>query len=431
MLHFGSDNGDLIEKINAVMKREKLFPEGTRVGIGVSGGADSVALLHILHRLEYTPFAVHLNHGIRGTDADIDEAFVKERCETLGIECISSTIDVPMLAKKKGISIEMAARQARHIFFESVLCPASSVLCLAHHADDQLETFFLRAARGTGTSGLSGMRFFQRVGKLELIRPMLEIRRSEIIRWLKSEGFSWREDVSNADLAIPRNLVRHKILPTLEKVNVRAAEHILRTMKILRDEDDFLEPTVPLNLQDLSSHPKALQRRIIQNWLIKHRVKPKFDTIEKVIEFSTETEGSKMLDLKGLRLVNEYGTLRVDQSERPEGQPYVELEKTVRMKEGIGILRGPWQASVSLAKIAGREVFVRTPKLGDHMKPYGMKGSKKVQDIFTDLKIPKARRARWPIVECGGEIIWFPGYRIANNWKLLEKSAPALHLFTS
>jgi tRNA(Ile)-lysidine synthase len=99
------------------------------------------------------------------------------------------------------------------------------------------------------------------------------------------------------------------------------------------------------------------------------------------------------------------------------------------MEEGIGILRGPWCASVSLAKVAGRELIVRTARPGDRMEPYGMEGSKKLQDIFIDLKIPKAQREQWPVVECGGEIIWLPGYRIAHGWELLSDTEPAMHLF--
>jgi len=237
----------MLGKIQAVIERGNLIPEGARVVVGVSGGGDSVALLHILHRLEIPLTVAHLNHCIRGVEADADEAFVKT--------------DVPALAKEKGISLEMAAREARHAFFQTLEKP--SVICLAHHADDQLETFFLRAARGSGPAGLSGMKFFQTLEKLTLLRPMLGIRRSEIFQWLEKEGIEWREDVTNADESIPRNLVRHQILPNLGKINERAAENILRTMEILRDEED---------------HPKkAAARREARDWLIARGVTPSFD----------------------------------------------------------------------------------------------------------------------------------------------------------
>ena len=428
---------NLIEKVKAAIERENLIPSETRIILGVSGGADSVALLHILHRLGYSLTAAHLNHAIRGAEAEGDEAFVKALCKKLGVECVTAKTDVPALAKEKGISLEMAAREARHEFFRSLKPQASSLLvALAHHADDQLETFFLRAARGTGPGGLSGMRIVQELEGLTLIRPMLGIRRAEIIQWLEKEKIEWREDATNTDESISRNFIRHQLLPVFGKLNDRAAENLLRTMDILRDEDDFLSATAELEMDELHVQPKAVQRRIVQRWLIEHGAKPDFDSIEKVIEFAAQTDGSRSLDLEGLRIVNEYGTLRVEVGRAvpsaPLGRPArrsVPTKENIRIEKGVGILRGPWCASVSLAKVAGREVTVRVAKPGDRMEPYGMEGSKKLQDIFTDLKIPKAQREQWPVVECGGEIIWLPGYRIARGWELSGDSEPALHLF--
>lgn len=412
---------NLIEKVKAAIERGNLIPEGTRVVVGVSGGADSVALLHILYRLGYPLIAAHLNHCIRGAEADGDEAFVKALCKKLGVECVTQKTDVPALAKEKGISLEMAAREARHGFFRTF---APACIALAHHADDQLETFFLRAARGTGSSGLGGMRYSQKLAAMQLLRPMLGIRRAEIIQWLREEKIEWREDATNTDETIPRNIVRHQILPILGKLNARAAENLLRTMDILRGEDDFLSATAELEMDELHGQPKAVQRRIVQRWLFERGVIPTFDAVEQVVLFSEKTSGTQFLDLEGLRIVNEYGTLKtVDATPPPRF--------SVRMEEGVGILRGPWCASVSLAKVAGRKVTVRAAQPGDRMEPYGMEGSKKLQDIFTDLKIPKAQRENWPVVECGGEIIWLPGYRIARGWELLSDSEPALHLFSA
>lgn len=406
---------NLIEKVETAIERENLIPDNARVIVGVSGGADSVALLHMLHRLEYPLIVAHLNHCIRSAEADADEQFVKELCDKLGVECIAVKTDVPAFAKAKGVSLEMAAREARHRFFHSLIpdsCLSAEALvktgsltpvCLAHHADDQLETFFLRAARGTGSVGLGGMRFFQRLANLTLIRPMLGIRRSEVFQWLEKEGIKWREDASNADETIPRNLIRHQILPNLGKINERAAENILRTMEILRADEET-----------------QIARAAARDRLIEFGVSPSFDTIEQFIEFSSRTDGTTFLDLEGIRLVNEYGTV----GRAVSGEP-----KTVTMEEGVGILRGKWEASVSPAKIDGREVTVRAAEPGDRMRPYGMEGSKKLQDIFTDLKIAKAQRASWPVVVCGGEIIWLPGYRIARGWELSGDAEPALHLF--
>ncbi|MDK2856974.1 MAG: tRNA(Ile)-lysidine synthase [Verrucomicrobiota bacterium] len=415
---------ELIEKVQAAIERENLIPEGMPVAVGVSGGADSVALLHSLNRLGYPLAAAHLNHSLRGAAADADERFVKELCTTLGIECVTQKVDVPALAKEKGLSLEMAAREARHEFFRSLapnLRPktATLLIALAHHADDQLETFFLRAARGTGPSGVGGMRYFQKLGAMHLIRPMLGIRRIEISRWLEKEGIEWREDATNTDETIPRNFVRRQLLPLFGKLNDRAAENLLRTMTILRDEADRPE--------------LAARRREIRDGLIGQGVSPGFETVERVIEFAEKKNGTQFLDLEGLRLVNEYGLLSVDATS-PSHFPRTERDRDVAsafpicIEEGVGILRGPWEASVSRTKVAGRAVSVRASRPGDRMSPYGLDGSKKLQDIFTDLKIPKRRRAGWPVVECGGEIIWLPGYRIARGWELSSPAEPALHL---
>jgi tRNA(Ile)-lysidine synthase len=415
---------NLIDKVKAAIERENLIPDGTRVVVGISGGADSVALLHILHRLGYLLLAAHMNHSIRGAEADGDEAFVKTTCSKLKFVCyITDKVDVPALAKAKGISIEMAAREARHKFFRDLKFGPNVRIALAHHADDQLENFFLRAARGAGSGGLSGMRFVQELEGLTLIRPLLGIRRAEIIQWLKENKIKWREDATNTDETVPRNLVRRRILPLLEQINFQAAENILRTMEILREEDDFLSVSAELRMEDMSEYSKAIQRRIIQRWLIARGAIPGFDSIEKVIEFAAETAGSRSLDLEGLRIVNEYGTLKTVDATPPS-------RFSIRIEEGVGILRGPWCASVSLAKVAGREVTVRAASPGDRMEPYGMEGSKKLQDIFTDPKIPKAQRENWPVAECGGEIIWLPGYRIARGWELSSDCEPALHLFS-
>lgn len=403
---------NLIEKVKEAVEQEELIPAGARVIVGISGGADSVALLHILHRLGYDIIAAHLNHCIRGNEADADEAFVKDLCAKLGIECVTAKIDVPTLAKEKGISIEMAARESRHQFFSSKVqgLKPKAFVALAHHADDQLETFFLRAARGTGPSGLGGIRVRQNLAAMQLLRPMLGIRKTEIVQWLESEGLGWREDASNTDESIPRNLVRRQILPMLGKINERAAENILRTMEILRADEQT-----------------QAARIAARDQLIAFGGTPTFDAVGKFLEFSERTDGTTFLDLEGVRLMNEYGKVgrAVPSAPRTTGT----VVPTIRMKEGIGILRGKWEASVSLAKVDGRELTIRSAEPGDRMNPYGMDGSKKLQDIFTDLKIPRAQRADWPVVECSGEIVWVPGYRIARGWELSSDSEPAWHLF--
>lgn len=393
---------NLIQKVNEAIERDGLLPEGSPFEVGVSGGADSVALLHVLQRLGLTIRVAHFNHCIRGAVADADEQFVIDLCASLKIACRTGRGDVPAQAAEQGISIEMAARDARHAFFRS----GNSTICLAHHADDQLETFFLRSARGTSPAGLGGMSPVQQLGDLRLIRPLLGIRRAELIQWLKAEGLTWREDATNTDESIPRNLVRHQILPILSQINDRAAENILRAMQIVRDEQQ--QPEL------------AAARRAARDRLFEFGVTPSFETVETFIAFAARSEGTTYLDLEGCRLINEYGVVRAD-AEAPAAA-------TIQIHEGVGILSGPLQASISKAKLAGRKLVVRTPRPGDRMHPYGMTGSKKLKSIFADLKIPQRQRATWPLVTCGDEIVWVPGYRIARGWELSSPQDAALHL---
>jgi len=340
---------NLLGKVKAAIDREHLVPDGIRTVVGISGGADSVALLHILHRLGYNIAAAHLNHSIRGKDANADEAFVKTLCEKLDVECTTTKTDVPALAKEKKISIEMAAREARHRLFRSITSSlkhqtSPAPIALAHHADDQLETFFLRAARGSSSAGLGGMKPFQPLENLTLIRPMLGIRRAEILQWLEKEGLDWREDASNENEAIPRNSIRHQILPTLGKINDRAAENILRTMETLRADEET-----------------QATRIVARNQLIRFGVNPTYKAVEQFIAFSARTEGTTHLDLEGIRITNEYGKMNVGQVSSQF------CRETMRMKKGIGILYKKNEASISLEKIGGRKIIIRTPRPGDRM----------------------------------------------------------------
>lgn len=414
-----------------------LIPEGAVLFAGVSGGADSVALLHILVRLGFHVTALHLHHGIRGTAADEDQRFVERLCAQLQIPLRTARTDVPALAAQQGLSTEMAARLARHTFFREVAAEANTAgaplrFALGHHADDQLETFFLRAARGAGCGGLGGMRPYRKLaftesadrppGELHLIRPLLGIRCEALRAWLHQEQIEWREDATNRDETIPRNKVRHHLLPAFEQIHPGAADNLLRTMELLRNEDDYLSDAAPVDISLLPGLHPVQQRRTLRRWLLQQGAAADSQTIESVLRFASENNGSRTMDIEGLRLINEYGALRIEDGKASE--PW-----SAWMTEGVGILHGPRCAAVSLDKVAGRTVIVRQPRPGDRMRPLDLAGSRKLQDLFTDMKIPRAQRAAWPVFECGGEIIWIPGGRIAQGWEVPVGAESALHLF--
>jgi len=425
---------NLPESIRKIITRLGLISEGSNVVVGVSGGADSVALLYAFQALEVPVTVAHLNHQLRGVESDTDERFVQELAKELGLPIVGKSMDVRKLAEASGQSLEMAARQARHDFFAEF--GEGAVVALAHHADDQAETFLLKLARGAGTEGLGGMAFAQTIGQIRLIRPMLGIPRSEILQWLEENGFEWREDSSNTDESFLRNRVRHTILPMLEKeLNPNIRKTILRTMDILREENAWMNSlTSATSLEGSSTLPIAAQRRLLRKWLFENGAEEVgFDAVEKILELMERGEGTTVFELNDqLRVVVEYGQPRLEQEGRLESLPHVCL--TTQPGTGwkrdcapeIGAL--PAEASFDAERVGGSPIMLRGFEPGDRMEPLGMEGSRKLQDIFTDAKIPKAQRASVPVVVCRGEIIWIPGYRIARNWKVHGTEGRAVHV---
>ncbi len=257
--------------------------------VGVSGGCDSVALLHWLHAHGFAKLlAVHLDHRLRA-ESGADAEFVRKFADSLGVECVSETADVAALAKKERLSIETAARRARHEFFaRTAIERACPRLFLAHHADDQVETFLHNLLRGAGPSGLCGM---SAVSSLEIhaanfsetlliARPLLGTWREEIDAYIAHHRLPFHEDESNTDPRFTRNRLRHAAIPALTAAlgrDVRAA--LLRTTELLRAEDEFLsaQPELrgapdALQVPLLRSLPLALQRRLIHLWLARHAV---------------------------------------------------------------------------------------------------------------------------------------------------------------
>jgi tRNA(Ile)-lysidine synthase len=265
------------------------LPDGFSPGdpqlVAVSGGRDSIALLHWLHARDFKKLiAVHLDHRLREESGE-DAAFVRKFAEPLGVECVTGSTDVATLADNQRLSVETAARRARHEFFARVAieraCPR---IFLAHHADDQVETFLHNLLRGAGPSGLCGM---NAVSTLEMhgtallvARPLLGIWREEIDAYIARHKLPFREDASNADPRFTRNRLRHAAIPALTAAlgrDVRAA--LLRTTELLRAEDEFLsaQPELrgapdALQVPLLRSLPLALQRRLIHRWLQRHAV---------------------------------------------------------------------------------------------------------------------------------------------------------------
>ena len=283
--------------------------------IGVSGGRDSVALLHALIDAGFRRLIVcHLNHGLRGRSAAADARFVAALAAKLGLECVAGKVDVAQWAEEHSISLETAAREVRYDFFARVARRhRCRILFLAHHADDQAETLLFNLCRGAGRLGLGGMsRDCQRTVngvRLRLLRPMLGIWRKEIDVYVKSRKIRFREDESNASREFTRNRVRHDLWPVLERVFGRNVKKTLwRTARILRDEEEWLaalsgeaETGAQLAVPELRAQPLAQQRRRILAWLRRNAVpNAGFDEVE-TVRSMLERGGPAKVNLPGDR----------------------------------------------------------------------------------------------------------------------------------
>ena len=322
----------LVEQIGAAIASRRLIGKGETLLVAVSGGVDSMVLLDVLHRLAprrgWVLVVAHLNHQLRGGNSEADEALVRKTAERLELNCSVARADVRVFARRRKLSIEMAARQVRHDFLaRTAKRVGAGKVILAHHADDQVELFFLRLFRGSGSDGLAGMKWHNPSPAnpdIDLVRPLLDIPKASLLEYASEHKVAFREDATNADLDIPRNRVRHELLPLLTR-NFQPQLHkiLSRTMDILGAESDAALETARLWLGGRSEGqflelPVAIQRRVIQLQLLNAGVVPEFDQLESlrlnpgwVIEFSRGLPlKSGPVGMKSVRLfIDEEGKL--------------------------------------------------------------------------------------------------------------------------
>ncbi len=429
--------------------------------IGVSGGPDSVALLSLLVEGGWRPHVCHLNHKLRGAESDADAEFVRTLAERYQLPVTIESRDVAALAAERKLSLEDAARNARLGFFADVAARTGiTKLALAHTADDQVETFLMRLLRGAGVPGLVGIWPERKLGSLRVIRPLLKVRRGEIIEYLADKKIAYRTDASNLDTRFTRNRIRHELLPMLERdFNPAIREVLLRTAEILRDEDFYLLKHVAqtfymrtsredaLQVAKLRDFPVAVQRRLIRFWLggeDESGQRFTFDHIEAVRELvASDSPGAELHLPDDLIVYREYEWLRKGSREElspVQGRwPFKMDGDTVIRELGATLSCHPERSQGALSKQEGTECFdadamgsdpfVRTWQAGDRFQPLGMNDLKKLQDFFVDEKIPRRQRGRVPLLcASDGRIAWVAGVRIAEPFKVTERTRRILRV---
>ncbi|MCL2103577.1 MAG: tRNA lysidine(34) synthetase TilS [Kiritimatiellaeota bacterium] len=457
---YNADPAAVEPVVRQTLLSRKLLRGVARLGIAVSGGADSVALLHLLlpicREKKIEPVVLHLNHGLR--EASEQEAvFVQELASQAGVQCISQKRQVTVSA---GVSLEMAAREVRQTFYAE--CCASArldAIATGHNADDVAETLLLRLARGAGATGLSPLlKGGARRAGVCLLRPLLNISANALRDWLRQRGIAWCEDASNADTGIPRNRVRHDALPTLENAFGHALRPSLcRTADILREEDNLLDALAQrqmkkcvagnaLLIKPLLKRHLALRRRIVRLWLFENGAAfaSGFDTGERLLGLCADGAKTRLQLTDGVAAVSD-GTVVILVRRKTPAEPVVLVTDEIccwrnltflcSSAHGVesvahGIGNYPAVCTIDPDACDGLPLVVRSRKPGDRLAPYGMRGTKKVQDIFVDEKVPEYLRDTIPLLTCGGAIVWIPGFRIAQPFAVQSSTSLSLRVET-
>ena len=400
------------------------FPplRGKRVLVAASGGADSTALALALKDLGCKIALAHVHHGLRGKAADADARFVAALAQKLGAPFFLGKFAVRAEARKTGESLEMAARRGRREFLVATATREKiRFIATGHTADDQAETVLLRIARGTSITGLAGIPYVSKQGGATFVRPLRDATRAQVVAFLKSRKQSWREDRSNADDFALRNRVRHELLPLLEKrLNPRVRQALLRLADIAAAEDDVMSALAKKTKPNARA-PLALRRRRALAALRAAGVPPEkqvFRAVEnppKVFTFYVKPAESFYVLRK-----NPAKFLRSVEKSRDA----IPLE----IRRGKGFSRRADEVCLSAAAVGDRDLVFRSWRAGDRMKPLGMTGSKKLSDIFTDLKVPRAERNSRIVVECGGQIAALAGWRVSRDFAVEGPQAPSLRI---
>ena len=420
----------MIQSVRLYIEKHKLLAEGnTPVLVGLSGGADSVALLGVLVKLRYNCIALHCNFHLRGEEADRDENFAREFATSLGVSFYKTDFDTTTYAKEHQLSIEMAARELRYAYFET-MCERlkGQAIAVAHHQDDSVETVLLNLIRGTGIRGLSGIN--PRNGKI--VRPLLCVSREEILAWLAEQRYTFITDSSNLSDIYKRNFIRLRVLPLLEKLNpsvkkaiARSAEHVSEAKNIYtyvldQAKKEIVNPEGNLSITALSSFPA--QQTILYELL------KEYGFTRLVVEdifAALHKEPGKTFYSPTHRLVKDRDTLLIVPLLKEQEEP-IHLTFTMKtFSSDFQIEKDKHIAYFDHDQLQ-YPLSLRRWKEGDWFIPFGMKGRKKLSDYFSDHKFSKIQKEQAWLLCSGDAIIWIVGERADDRYRIKKSTKNVL-----
>lgn len=428
----------LFERVANRNKKESLVENGDRIVVGFSGGPDSVFLVEMLlklrEKIDFDIVLVHINHLLRGEEAQRDEDFSINYGKSKGLKVFVRKINITSLGKEKGLSLEEAGREARYSFYKEVLEKSNSnKIALAHNKDDQIETFMFRLTRGTGLSGLEGIA----TKRDRYIRPISEIYKSEIVNYLDENNISYCIDSTNLENEFTRNSIRIDLIPFIEKrYNPKFKDKIFSLIEEIRDINIFIEKEIEqfsydetINIESILKFPKSIRGKILSKYLYKYGLEVNRKKIS-LIESILEKGGSQEISLDSQYILKkEYNILKIQKINLIKNN-IEEVTFTIpnKIKYGDYIIeaeyveRGEQNKNCFYTNLKlGDTLIVRGRKDGDKIIPTGMKGEKKLKEIFINEKIGKEKRDSIPLIVHNGNIVWIAGVRGNEKYNSTEK----------
>jgi tRNA(Ile)-lysidine synthase len=445
-------------KLKEFIQDHRLLTRKQSVLLAVSGGVDSMVLLHLFSRfrehMKLHLAVIHVNHQLRGEESEGDEKFVKEMSGFYGIPFYCEQIDVMAYAHELNLSKQLAARHLRYDCFERIRIQAGAdVVATAHHADDNAETVLLNIMRGTGIHGLAGIPLKREAGCV--IRPLLFATRKEIEAYAAEQGIKYRNDSSNRSMAYRRNALRHNILPMLQKRHphiVQTLNHIARMMQDVNDKmgnvvsttkhslaRKDLQGCLTLDIKRLKSEPDFLWDEIFVDLLHQLNIEPTEKKVHALHRLCMQPTGRRV-ELNGTFAACRDRDFIVFKSTGLE-QPMirrVECGKSYDCKNFLVSISTPESVPSAYtgtheveyidADRLGQQLVLRPWHAGDWFIPLGMKKKKKLSDFFTDQKVPRYHKSSVPVLESDGVIVWICGRRLDDRFKLTDQTQTAIRL---
>ncbi|NLY54464.1 MAG: tRNA lysidine(34) synthetase TilS [Firmicutes bacterium] len=458
----------MLQRVERFIRHHNLLQPGDRLLVAVSGGPDSVCLLHVLHRLSaswgWSLIVAHLEHGFRGEASLGDACFVKRLADELGWPVVIEHRDLPQIIASQGGSSQDVSRRERHQFLQQTArAQQVQAIALAHQREDQAETVLLHLLRGAGLAGLAGMSAREvREGQVPLVRPLLAESKADILGYLRQQQVGFRVDASNALAAYSRNRLRLEVFPVLKTINPDVEAALARAAEVMQAEDAYLQQLAEaafdqvcqrendslfLHVTYLDKQPLALRRRVLRlAWqeVNGHAQDLTFAHVEAALRLLTQPVGTvtswplawqvrRSFDALVLERVQADPSREVYELPIPgiiklaSGQGQIEA-RIIRVEDFSGFSNDPFIAYCDLQALGTRQLQVRYWQAGDWFYPLGLGGRKKLQDFFIDEKVDRRERERIPLVVKGSDIVWVAGQRLDERWRVTSCSQEILCL---